>query len=347
MKKIMKNTIAIFMIILMILSVNILTVFAVTQAEIDGVEDDIRETQQKLDEVGEELKGTLKQIQKLDSEISTYEDDIEGLDAQIKSVTEKITKAEEELKLAEEKYMEQKENFGERLVAIYEAGETSYLDVLLSSNDIVDFITNYYLVEDMAECDNNMLEMLEQNRVDIENNKQILETSKEQIEDLRASKEKTMKALQNSQVTKQNYADQLTEDEKELEEEIKELTAKQKQMQAELEAASKKYSNEIANLGGNGTLQMPVRGGTVTCNMYYSSGKYHGAMDIGVAVGTKVYAAEEGIVLQAGWNNTGYGYLTVIQHANGLRTYYGHGNGTMYVSAGQKVERGQLIMLSR
>lgn len=346
MKKVMKSTIAIFMIILMILSVNILTVFAVTQAEIDGVEDDIRETQQKLDEVGEELKGTLKQIQKLDSEISTYEDDIEGLDAQIKSVTEKIVKAEEELKLAEEKYTEQKENFGERLVAIYEAGETSYLDVLLSSNDIVDFITNYYLVEDMAECDNNMLEMLEQNRVDIENNKQILETSKEQIEDLRASKEKTMKALQNSQVTKQNYADQLTEDEKELEEEIKELTAKQKQMQAELEAASKKYSDEIANLGGNGTLQMPVRGGTVTCNMYYSSGKYHGAMDIGVVVGTKVYAAEEGIVLQAGWNNTGYGYLTVIQHANGLRTYYGHGNGTMYVSAGQKVERGQLIMLS-
>lgn len=347
MKEIIKSTIAVMLGIMLILSFNMLTVFAVTQSDVDEIQNQINGSQKKLDEVGEELKGTLKQIKQLDFEISSYEDDIEGLDTQIESVTEKITKAEEELKLAEEKYIEQKENFGERLVAIYEAGETSYLDVLLSSNDIVDFITKYYLVEDMAECDNNMLEMLEKNRIDIENNKQILETSKKQIEDLKKSKEKTMVALQNSQVTKQNYADQLTEDEKELEEEIKELTAKQKQMQAELEAASKKYSNEIANLGGNGTLQMPVRGGTVTCNMYYSSGKYHGAMDIGIVVGTKVYAAEEGIVLQAGWNNTGYGYLTVIQHANGLRTYYGHGNGTMYVKPGEKVERGQLIMLSR
>lgn len=347
MKEIIKSTIAVILGIMIILSFNMLSVFAVTQNDVDEMQNQINGAQKKLDEVGEELEGTLKQIKKLESEISSYEDDIEGLDAQIASVSEKITKAEDELKIAEEKYIEQKENFGERLVAIYEAGETSYLDVLLASNDIVDFITKYYLVEDMAECDNNMLEMLEQNRIDIENNKQILETSKKQIEDLRKSKEKTVEALQNSQVTKQNYADQLTEDEKKLEEEIKELTAKQKQMQAELEAASKKYENEIANLGGSGTLQMPVRGGTITCNMYYSSGKYHGAMDIGISVGTKVYAAEEGIVLQAGWNNTGYGYLTVIQHANGLRTYYGHGNGTMYVSAGQKVERGQLIMLSR
>lgn len=347
MKKMIKSTIAILMIILMILSVNILTVFAVTQDEVNEIGDNIKNTQKKLDEVGEELKGTLKQIKQLDSEISSYENDIDSLDSQIESVTAKIAKAEEELKIAEEKYIEQKENFGERLVAIYEAGETTYLDVLLSSNDIVDFITKYYLVEDMAECDNNMLEMLEKNRIDIENNKQILETNKKKIEDLKSSKEKTMVALQNSQATKQNYAEKLTEDEKALEEEIKELTQKQKQMQAELDAASKQYQDDIANLGGSGRLQMPVRGGTITCNMYYSSGKYHGAMDIGVVVGTKVYAAEEGIVLQAGWNNTGYGFLTVIQHANGLRTYYGHGNGTMYVKPGQKVERGQLIMLSR
>ena len=81
--------------------------------------------------------------------------------------------------------------------------------------------------------------------------------------------------------------------------------------------------------------------------MYYpSSGKYHGALDYGVAIGTEVYAAAEGVVLAAGGSNGGLGYYTCIQHANGLRTYYGHGNGTHYVKSGDIVKKGQLIMLS-
>lgn len=344
--KLGKYVLIVFLVIALLFSANIAFVCAVTQSDIDGVKEEINKNKEKLDGVEEELKGTLKQIDKLKSEISSYENDIESLDSQIADLESKIGEAEANLKEAEQKYDEQKENFAERLVAIYESGETTYLDVLLSSHDIVDFITNYYLVEDMAECDNNMLELMERNRIEIEEAKKVLEQNKQNIESLKATKEKAVDSLQKSKITQQNYADQLTEDEKELKEAIEELEAKQKQMQDELDAASRKYANEIANLGGSGTLQRPVKGGVVTCNMYYSSGKYHGAMDIGLAEGTKVYAAEEGIVLHAGWNSTGYGFLTVIQHANGLRTYYGHGNGTMYVNEGQKVERGQLIMLS-
>ncbi len=347
-KELGKIVLMIFLATIMIFSLNVVVVSAVTENDIKSKGDEINKTKEKLDGVEEELKGTLKQIDKLKSDILSYENDIEGLDNQIAGLEAKIGEAEANLKEAEEKYEAQKANFAERLVAIYEAGETTYLDVLLSSQNIVDFITNYYLVEDMAECDNNMLELMEKNRIEIETAKQVLEENKQNIESLKASKEKTVAALENSKVTQQNYANKLTEEEKELQEEIKKLEAEQQQMQAELDAASKKYEDDIANLGGSGTLQRPLKPGVgvVTCNMYYSSGKYHGAMDIGVAEGTKVYAAEEGIVLHAGWNTTGYGYLTVIQHANGLRTYYGHGNGAMYVEEGQKVERGQLIMLS-
>lgn len=80
--------------------------------------------------------------------------------------------------------------------------------------------------------------------------------------------------------------------------------------------------------------------------MYYSSGKYHGALDYGVSVGTTVYAAADGVVLNASYAAGSYGYYITIQHTNGLRTYYCHGNGTFYVSAGQTVSRGQAIMLS-
>jgi len=211
---------------------------------------------------------------------------------------------------------------------------------------MIDFITNYYLVEEMAECDDNMLEQMEKNRLDIEAAKTSLESSKQQIEGLKKNKQNTMTALQNSQTTKQNYANQLTDEEKELQEELEKLEAEQAEITRKLAEAANRYSTEISELKGSGTLQKPINGGVVTCNMYYSSGKYHGAIDWGIPSGTKVYAAEEGIVLQANWSSSGYGYMVCIQHANGLRTYYAHGNGKYYVYEGQKVERGQLIMLS-
>lgn len=70
----------------------------------------------------------------------------------------------------------------------------------------------------------------------------------------------------------------------------------------ELKAMENKYSDKIANLGGTGTLQRPVRSGVITATMYYSSGRYHGALDYGVPVGTEVYAAAEGVVLAANWS---------------------------------------------
>ncbi len=345
-KKLVKNLIMILAVIAFIFSINIMTVFAVTQDDINSVKNEIDKNQEELDSVEEELTGTLKQIQDLQAQISDYENDIEELNVTIEELETKISEAEIQLQETIEKYEEQKVSFGERMVAIYEAGETTYLDVLLSSDDIVDFITNYYLVEEMAECDNNMLDLMEKSRIQIETTKTTLEENKQQIEVLKNNKQSTMSALESSKITQENYAEQLTEDEKLLKEEIEKLKEQQDQMEAELAEQERNHQDDIDDLTSSGQFQRPVIGGVVTCNMYYSSGKYHGAMDIGIPVGTKVYAAEEGIVLQAGWNNTGYGYLTVIQHADGLRTYYGHGNGTMYVEVGQKVEKGQLIMLS-
>lgn len=345
-KKLVKNLIMILAVIAFIFSINIMTVFAVTQDDINSVKNEIDKNQEELDSVEEELTGTLKQIQDLQAQISDYENDIEELNVKIEELETKISEAEIQLQETIEKYEEQKVSFGERMVAIYEAGETTYLDVLLSSDDIVDFITNYYLVEEMAECDNNMLDLMEKSRIQIETTKTTLEENKQQIEVLKNNKQSTMSALESSKITQENYAEQLTEDEKLLKEEIEKLKEQQDQMEAELAEQERNHQDDIDDLTSSGQFQRPVIGGVVTCNMYYSSGKYHGAMDIGIPVGTKVYAAEEGIVLQAGWNNTGYGYLTVIQHADGLRTYYGHGNGTIYVEVGQKVEKGQLIMLS-
>ncbi len=88
---------------------------------------------------------------------------------------------------------------------------------------------------------------------------------------------------------------------------------------------------------GTGLFQWPTLG-------YMTQGYWYGhrAIDIGVPVGTAVHAADGGFVSFAGWTDVGYGYLIVIDHANGFATYYAHLS-NFYVIAGQKVERGQVI----
>ena len=91
---------------------------------------------------------------------------------------------------------------------------------------------------------------------------------------------------------------------------------------------------------GTGLFQWPVLG-YITQGYWYG----HRAIDIGVPVGTAVRAADSGFVSFAGWTDVGYGYLVIIDHANGFATYYAHLN-NIYVTAGQAVERGQVIAAS-
>jgi murein DD-endopeptidase MepM/ murein hydrolase activator NlpD len=68
----------------------------------------------------------------------------------------------------------------------------------------------------------------------------------------------------------------------------------------------------------------------------------HTGVDIGDPIGTPIYAAEDGVVVTAGWNRGGYGYYIIIDHGGGLQTLYGH-TSKMYVKAGDHVVRGQQI----
>jgi len=74
----------------------------------------------------------------------------------------------------------------------------------------------------------------------------------------------------------------------------------------------------------------------------YFTWRHHG-VDIAIAPGTPIFAAEAGTVDYAGWMR-GYGYQVTIDHGNGLRTRYGHSS-KLLVERGQRVGRGQLIAL--
>jgi murein DD-endopeptidase MepM/ murein hydrolase activator NlpD len=124
----------------------------------------------------------------------------------------------------------------------------------------------------------------------------------------------------------------------------------------EAEAALAQESARIAAIAqsagdgpaqGDGTFIWPVSG-PITSPFGYRTDPitgataFHSGIDIGAACGTPIKAAGTGTVLTAGWNDGGYGNMTLVSHGNGMSTLYGH-QSSIIVSAGQAVTQGQVI----
>jgi hypothetical protein len=71
-------------------------------------------------------------------------------------------------------------------------------------------------------------------------------------------------------------------------------------------------------------------------------GEFHPGVDIGCPIGTPVYATNNGVVEDAGWNSGGYGIWVKINNGNGIETIFGHLS-RVAVHPGQTVAKGQII----
>jgi murein DD-endopeptidase MepM/ murein hydrolase activator NlpD len=72
--------------------------------------------------------------------------------------------------------------------------------------------------------------------------------------------------------------------------------------------------------------------------------RFHAGIDLSVPSGTPVQAAQEGIVVFAGYNGA-YGKAIKLEHQHGFSTLYAH-NSRILVHVGQTVKAGQVICLS-
>jgi len=92
---------------------------------------------------------------------------------------------------------------------------------------------------------------------------------------------------------------------------------------------------------GEGSLAWPAVGGYVSSKQGYRWGKMHKGIDIARPSDRTIKAADNGVVVSAGWGG-GYGNKIVIDHQNGYRTLYGHMS-SLKVTAGQVVSKGTAI----
>jgi murein DD-endopeptidase MepM/ murein hydrolase activator NlpD len=80
---------------------------------------------------------------------------------------------------------------------------------------------------------------------------------------------------------------------------------------------------------------------TITSLFGQRWGRNHNGVDFDAETGDPVYAAHPGTIRYAGWE-TGFGNLVVIDHGDGVETYYAH-NSKFFVEEGDWVDAGDQI----
>lgn len=71
--------------------------------------------------------------------------------------------------------------------------------------------------------------------------------------------------------------------------------------------------------------------------------EFHQGVDLRADIGTPIYAPADGVIEFAGYNNSGFGYLVIIEHNFGFKTRFAHMSRKDVVKEGEFVKKGDLI----
>jgi len=71
---------------------------------------------------------------------------------------------------------------------------------------------------------------------------------------------------------------------------------------------------------------------------------YHDGIDLAKGGGCPISSMCDGTVTRTGWEDGGGGYTVRVDCGNGVNSIYYHGDGNIWVSAGQSVKRGDPVM---
>lgn len=312
------------------------------------VQEDKQKAESELEYVQGEISTSVVRIQELGDNITKAENEIKGLENQLENLQNQVQSTEEELNKKQEKYNANKEMLEKRLAAMYEAGEMTYLQVLFKSSSIIEFISNYYYLQEIAISDIELLKDIQKEKEKLELVQKQLSEQKANLKLLKAKQEQTYIAMQNNRTIQQGYIEQLSDNEKQLQDKIAEYKAEEQRIQNLIDFASGLgYDGEYTG----GLMAWPVaKSGTYITSDYgirehpvQGVIKKHTGIDIGNAgYGAPVIAAADGVVSYAE-ELGGYGKCVIINHGNGISTLYGHGQ-AIHTQVGTKVKKGDLIM---
>lgn len=310
------------------------------------IEQQTEQYSSQLGFINEELSSTIIEVAELNQTIYDKQTEIEELTFKEEQLSKLIKQVDVKLQESIEEYEKQKKLLEKRLVAMYEIGDTSYLDLLLNSKGISEFLSNYYYISEIANTDSELLSIVKEQKENIEKLVTTLEEKEKELDEAKANLEKASIAISNMIIIKNQRIEQLTENELLIQQQIDEYQSQLQEIESEIRLLSL-ASNNDEYVGG--IMLWPVPGYTRVSSQFGMrthpiTGVYklHTGTDIGAPFGTQFVAANDGLVVKAGYNGA-YGNMVIIDHGGGISTLYAHGS-EILVKEGDLVKQGTNVL---
>lgn len=314
------------------------------QQKLDNLNNQIDKTQSQLNAGKKKEKQLNSKVKQLEIQINKTEKEIESIKGDIGKAEQEITTAQDNLAQTEQEMAVQNDNLQKRLRAMYKNEDIGLVQVLLTSDNITDFMTNMDMVQKIYDNDVAVLKTMENQYKQIEVQKQELETLQAELEAEKQKQSDKQGSLQASRGEVATLKAQVANDNAVLENQLDEYNKEADRLIAEI----RKLQGNQSYLGGK--FLWPSASSTrVTSEFGYrihpilKVKKLHTGLDIGAASGTNVLAANGGTVIKAGWNDS-YGNMIMIDHGGEIVSLYAH-NSKLLVSTGDVVSKGQIIAL--
>ena len=219
------------------------------QEKLDDIDDQVNELSGEQEGINEEIRALSDQIAEIMASISLLEEEIEEKKAQIEQ-------AKLDLDEAQRVEREQYEAMKARIKAMYESGETSYLDIFFNSSSMQDMMNKADYVEKIHDYDRRMLTNYQLARQKVEDLKENLEIEQSELEAAQEGLQEEMDSVEEARAELEaisaDYAVQISKAKQQAEvykSQIKQRNAQIKQIEEEErkaaeEAARKKAEEE-------------------------------------------------------------------------------------------------------
>lgn len=296
-------------------------------------------------------------VTQLDAGLAELTEKIEDLNIKLSEKKRDIEITKDTLSIAEELEKEQYEAMKKRIRFIYEKGDTTYIELLMSANSFADFLNKTQFISKLSEYDREMLDEYIATKEKIAETKAVLESEQKELEDVQASLaaeqaevEKLISQKETEIVAYETDIGNKEQAVREYEAEIAAQDAEIKELEATIAAEKKRLleENRKAISYDGGQFKWPAPDYTRVSDDYgmrmhptLGVEKFHNGIDLASSSGSRILAAYDGEVVAATYSPTMGNYI-MIDHGDSLYTIYMHAS-ALLVSRGDMVVKGEQI----
>lgn len=331
-----------------------------------SVANEINSKQKIIDEYTLSIKNYEMKIHNLNQDVGILNREVSDIEIEISKNISTINGLENEI----EKF---KDVISKRIRNLYMHMDTynPLLRILYTSENAIDFSERINNISRFIDIDKSLMEKFLKNIEDIklfnngvESLKKTMEMKIESINQKIKENDQNLSELETQKQLKQKEIDEINELSLELKNRYENLSDEKKIIQQELikihqdnykiQEELKKYlenlnqDNKNTNSKVNYGKYLRPAQGKITSKygerLHPITGEksFHTGIDIAGSIGDQVVASLSGKVVSAGWYNSVYGNVVIINHGNNIQTFYAHLNEVL-VEKGQEIIAGSSI----